>query len=103
MFNDRDGRRPDTVDQDNLPSVLHANFNVARLLSRRRKHESPREQVADLVASLDRYKFLVGFARRNLGEDDPGVFKDELRICEEMVELMPAQIDRMHHNNESFR
>jgi len=31
------------------------------------------------------------------------MFNQELQICKEMAELMPAQIDRMHFQNEQFR
>ena len=45
--------------------------------------------------SMDRYKKLIAFATANIEEGSP-IFVDELKICKEMVELMPAQIDQMH-------
>ena len=57
-----------------------------------------------MVACLKRYEMLKAYtevicAKKNL--DAKSVFGEELQICKDMVNLLPAKIDRMMRFNEN--
>ena len=101
IFCDQEGKRPDVVDDDNLPSVLLAQFQIARILQITKRFEPPRDRAQALVLSLEKYKSLIAFAERNIAEGSD-MFAAELHLCREMVELLPSQIDQMWHEGREF-
>jgi hypothetical protein len=68
LFRDQQGAMPDTIDSDNLPSVLQAHFNMARCLARRSRFADPALRVPDMVQSMEKYKWLVAFSEKNIPE-----------------------------------
>jgi hypothetical protein len=71
-------------------------------------HKGKPVHVLGTVLSLDIYKWLLIHAplmatAKELDVQD--IFREEISICREMVELLPAKIDRMHYlgeGNSSF-
>ena len=62
------------------------------------------ERAEHLVASLNRYAWLAKFGKpfcERKGCDIADVFGEEIKICSDMVELLPSKIDRMHYGGES--
>ena len=67
--------------------------------------DTPNHKRADAhVETLKRYQWLSKYTeglcqRRSVNVDD--VFAEEIKICKDMSELLPAKIDRMHYYGES--
>ena len=89
---------------------LNAHFLAARMVGRIVDNGktggpagAPSPSVQGSVLSLDIYRWLVkkgpGIAKKKETSTDE-VFHEEFKICKEMVELLPAKIDRMHYNAE---
>jgi hypothetical protein len=56
-----------------------------------------------LTAALRRYEWLLKFSPelcQRKGLDATAVFGEELAICENMKELLPTKLDRMHWHGE---
>ena len=117
----KDGKHPDTIDKDNLPSVLGAHFAMARLYGHAYGGSSANKdfRVQMLKSALDKHTWLVQFAERNIPlavealandamlESGPeaakkvktdGIFKSELAICKEMIVLLPDRISQIHYS-----
>lgn len=72
------------------------------IVSQEEKHTKI-ERAEHLVASLKRYAWLAKFGRlfcERKGCDIADVFGEEIKICFDMVELLPSKIDRMHYGGE---
>lgn len=85
-----------------IPTALYLPPTTTTTTTKKKAAEPNRAHY--LVACLRRYEWLCKFtkqlcARRGLVIND--VFGDELRICEEMVRLLPSKIDRMCYLGES--
>ena len=116
----KDGKHPEHIDKDNLPSVLGAHFAMARLYGRAYGGASQNKQlrVHMLKSALDKHKWLVAFAEQNIPgaiealandamlEAGPaaadkvkadGMFKAELALCKEMISLLPDRISQIHY------
>lgn len=96
----------ETISADEVRAFLNAHFLSARFLSRVIiPAETPQSQRATyMVACLKRYEMLKAYtevicAKKNL--DAKSVFGEELQICKDMVNLLPAKIDRMMRFNEN--
>jgi len=115
-----------TVPDDELGIHLRAHFYIARmhgkLLPLPSEHGEAR--VKGLRQSLEKYVWLGKFAREQIAKlpkvpkpktilsdpdkpepwtDPAQCFKDELAMCDQMVELLPQQIARVHFLKEEFK
>ena len=89
------------ITAEEVRPFLNAHFFSARVLSKvLPMPDAPHYQrSAGHVAALDRYKWLAQHApalcdRKGVTIDD--TFSEELRICKEMIALLPQKIDKMH-------
>lgn len=106
---------PDTslISEDEVRPFLNSHFFSCRILSKvmvqlptvsSSTGAEPETGAYFLTASLRRYQWLHAFALDvclKKGLDIEEVFGEELAICENMKELLPAKIDRMHWHGES--
>ena len=115
LFNTKEGKHPETVDKDNLPSVLMAHLNNARIFSKMFAQGNAKLKIHWMTESLKEYKFIIAFGEKNIPEAfeetkreaqlDPSIdisklkpiFQDEMAHCREMVRLLPAKIDKLHY------
>ena len=114
----KEGQHPEILDKDNLPSVLSAHFAMARLYGHGLGGASSNTtmRVEMLKKALEKHIWLVEFAERNIptalkameeeatleGEDPKqirksGLFELELRVCKEMIELLPQRITQINN------
>ena len=112
-----EGKHKDIIDKDNLPSVLSAHFAMARLYGHGFGGATGNTtmRVEMLKKALEKHRWLVEFAERNIpdalvemeqaayveGQDhkkikEDGLFELELKVCKEMIELLPQRIDQIH-------
>ena len=117
MYN-KEGKHPETIDKDNLPSVLGAHFAMARLYGHGLggKTANTLMRVEMMKKALEKHKWLVEFAERNIptaldameeeasieGEDpkqirEDGLFVLELKVCKQMIELLPQRITQLNN------
>lgn len=85
------GQPPQRVEEDEEHGYLTARFHLSRLHSKCFPSEAadgPGEAEA-LARALREYEFLVDYCKHN----EPKGFEQELDICSEMVQLLPAKID----------
>jgi hypothetical protein len=85
---------------------LYAHFLSCRALSKIMSPvDAPNIQRAEpLVETLKRYQWLSKYARalcQRKGVKIEEMFGDEIKICDDMVALLPAKIDRMHFLGDS--
>ena len=92
---------------DEIRTFLNAHFLCCRALSKVMVPVQDRAEKGTgaeyLVLSVTRYTWLVKFGvqlceKKGVSIDD--IFKNEYQICKDMVELLPAKIDRMHFGGE---
>ena len=88
------------ITQDEVRPFLNAHFLSCRILSKviTTSADSNVSRAHYLVIALRRYEWLVNFApkicaKRGLNIDE--TFAEELKICRDMVNLLPSKIDRM--------
>ena len=86
------------IDDGSMDAYLTAHFNIARMLSFR-KADTP-QKVQDLASSLARYKWLLGQVPALRTEAKPKLFEAELSIAQQMCELLPSKIDRLHYTGQ---
>lgn len=84
-------------DKHYYQSVVNTKFNIAKVFSRmigKRKHE----KVEFLKKSLDGYRDIVNYMKNLLKEKGnlDFNFSEQLRICEEMGELLPVKISKIN-------
>lgn len=96
-----------TISEEEVRLFLNAHFMAARALTKifARPIEGVQNNAVPTLMALNKYRWLQKYApelcgNRNVHIDN--VFKDELMLCNEMVELLPAKIDRMMYNRESI-
>jgi KIF-1 binding protein C terminal len=90
---------------EEIRPFLNAHFMCCRALSKVISQADSKEgRAGHLVASLHRYDWLSKFGKQlcvRKGADLEDLFGAEMRICTDMVELLPSKIDRMHFRGES--
>jgi hypothetical protein len=96
----------ETISKEEVRSFLNAHFLSARLLSRVViPTDTPQTQrAAYMVACLKRYEMLSAYTEHICDAKKVEVgatFGEELQICRDMVNLLPAKIDRMHRFGEN--
>ena len=92
-FQDHTGKLPDKFDKENLRSILSAKFWIARLHSKMIV-VSPQTQLENTKKSLLNYEWIVTYHKANTA-DVEACFVEELKMCQEMVELLPHKLDKM--------
>lgn len=92
-FQDQSGRLPDKFDKENLRSILSAKFWIARLHSKMIV-VSPQVQIANTKKSMETYEWIVTYHKANPA-DVEACFAEELKICQEMVDLLPHKLNKM--------
>lgn len=92
-FQDHAGKLPGKYDKENLRSILSAKFWIARLHSKMIV-VSPQAQLENTKKSLQNYEWIVAYHRAN-SADVEACFAEELKMCQEMVELLPHKLNKM--------
>ena len=92
-FQDHTGKLPDKFDKENLRSILSAKFWIARLHSKMIV-VSPQTQLENTKKSLLNYEWIVTYHKANTA-DVEACFVEELKMCQEMVELLPHKLNKM--------
>ena len=92
-FQDHSGRIPNKFDKESLQSILSAKFWIARL------HPKiiavgPQAQLENNIKSLENYQWIVTYHKANPA-DVEDCFGEELKMCQEMVELLPHKLTKM--------
>jgi KIF-1 binding protein C terminal len=99
------------ISGEEVRPFLNAHFMCCRAMSKIILDNSSsggssinRNKADYLVASLHRYDWLSKYSiqlclKKSLDIDT--VFGAEVKICNDMVELLPSKIDRMHFHGES--
>lgn len=93
-FRKTDGKLPEQFQDSDERPVMIAHFYCGRLFSKFVESDVAKN-VQNLKHSLDYYKFLVTYCQRN--ESAREKVKSELEICEEMVVLLPAKMDKIRN------
>ena len=92
-FQDHSGRLPDKFDKECLRSILSTKFWIARLHSKMIV-VSPQTQLENTKKSLENYQWIVTYHKAN-PVDVEGCFAEELKMCQEMVDLLPHKLTKM--------
>lgn len=92
-FQDHSGRLPDKFDKECLRSILSAKFWIARLHSKVIAVD-PRVQLDSTKKSLENYQWIVTYHKANPA-DVEACFAEELKMCREMVDLLPHKLAKM--------
>ena len=92
-FQDHSGRLPVKFDKENLRSILSAKFWIARLHSKLIV-VNPQAQVENTKKSLENYQWIVTYHKAN-PDDVEACFAEELKMCQEMVDLLPHKLTKM--------
>lgn len=93
----QDGRLPEKYSEEDERPALIAHFCMGRLYSKFVEFEVPK-RLALMKKSVDCYKHLVDYCRQH--PDASQKVKAEVEICEEMVKLLPAKMDRIRLQEE---
>ena len=95
----------DSINADEIRPFLNANFFIARMLTKILPLPEcpPNERAKHTIAGLKKYEWLVKNAdsicsMKGLLVND--IFKQEMDICREMIDLLPKKISRMHYLGE---
>ena len=92
-FQDHSGRMPIKFDKESLRSILSAKFWIARLHSKIIA-VGPQVQLENTKKSLVNYQWIVAYHKANPA-DVEDCFGEELKMCQEMVELLPHKLTKM--------
>lgn len=92
-FQDHSGRLPVKFDKECLRSILSAKFWVARLHSKMIV-ASPQAQLENTKKSLENYQWIVTYHKANPADVET-CFAEELKMCQEMVDLLPHKLTKM--------
>ena len=96
VFFNSDDYKSDSLNDDYIQSVVNAKFNIAKISSGV-IIENKEERIEYLKKSLDNYQFIIDFIRQK-GKEKGNLafnFSEQLRMCEEMVELLPVKIGKL--------
>ena len=87
-----DGKLPDTFQDDDERPALIAHFYMGRLFSKLLDFDVT-TRLNNIKKSIDNYSFLVEYCKLNPKATEK--VKSELDLCEEMVTLLPAKMDKI--------
>jgi hypothetical protein len=95
----------DLIAAEEVRPFLNAHFLVARMLSKvlSSSSEPPHQRTRFMVRALHRYQWLLQSSERVCEQKQVSleeVFGQERALCREMIDLLPAKIDRMHYLGE---
>jgi len=84
--------------QETLKTIITAKFNVAKNYSRLQFKDS-KETVNTLKRSMESYKWIKDFINEHVAPKGTLNYemRETLKNCEEMVQLLPSKIDRVHY------
>lgn len=85
--------KPDKYAADSVRPALVANFHLARLYDKYQVPENSREKLGYKIQTYANFKAVVDYCQRH--EEASGVVQEELKICQEMVRLLPVKIEKM--------
>jgi len=96
-----------SISEEEVRLFLNAHFMAGRAMTKifARPIEGLQNHAVPTVMALNKYRWLQKYAPElctNRKVDINDVFKDEMMLCGEMVELLPAKIDRMIYHGESI-
>ena len=89
----------ENMPKEHYQSLINARFNMAKTYNKIYTNDK-HEKIDLLRKSLESYKFIVDFIREifkkkgNLEWD----FSEQLKVCTEMVELIPVKIEKIKNN-----
>lgn len=89
----------ENMPKEHYQSLINARFNMAKTYNKIYTNDK-QEKIDLLRKSLDSYRFIVDFIREllkkkgNLEWD----FSEQLKVCTEMVELIPVKIEKIKNN-----
>ena len=96
-----------TIQEEEVRIFLNAHFMAGRALSKifAKPIEGMQNHAVPTMMALEKYRWLYKYApelctRKKL--DINNTFKDEMMLCREMIDLLPAKIDRMINRGESM-
>merc|ERR1712146_875999 len=94
-------------EEEEVRIFLNAHFMAGRALSKifAKPIEGMQNHAVPTMMALEKYRWLYKYApelctRKKLDIND--IFKDEMMLCREMIDLLPAKIDRMINRGESM-
>ncbi len=90
---------PERFASDDERPALVAHFCVGRLYSKFLQFDTA-QRLRNLNMSLQFYKFIVDYCKKN--PEAVEIVKNERDICEEMVTLLPAKMDRIRAQVDTF-
>mmetsp|Transcript_24724 Transcript_24724/g.31987 ORF Transcript_24724/g.31987 Transcript_24724/m.31987 type:complete len:236 (-) Transcript_24724:324-1031(-) len=94
--------KPNLIPKEQLGPYLRSHFHIARLWGKMLYKET-QEIVDTLSKSLLKYEWLLTHAQRELNRvDDWTIFEQEYQICQQMVDLLPEKINRVHHEGKAL-
>ena len=94
---DSEGKLPDKFQEDDERPALIAHFHIGRLHSKFVDFEAP-ARLRNMKNSVDNYKFLVDYCKAN--PDATEKVKPEREVCEELIVLLPAKMDKIRTSAE---
>jgi hypothetical protein len=92
-----EGKLPSRFQDDDERPVLIAHFYIGRLFSKF-IDSNIQKRLQNMKQSVDYYKFLVDYCRKNPEATEK--VKAERDVCEEMVVLLPARMDKIRETIE---
>ena len=94
---DSEGKLPDQFEEDDERPALIAHFYMGRLYSKFMDFDIA-TRLRNMKNSVDNYKFLVDYCNTN--PDATSKVKPERDLCEEMIVLLPAKMDKIRASAE---
>jgi len=94
---DSEGKLPGRFQEDDERPALIAHFYMGRLYSKFVDFDLP-TRLTNMKNSIDSYKFLVDYC--NVNPDATMKVKPERDLCEEMIVLLPAKMDKLRASAE---
>jgi len=94
---DSEGKLPKRIQEDDERPALVAHFYMGRLYSKFMDFDVS-TMLRNMKKSIDNYKFLVDYCNTN--PDATSKVKPERDLCEEMIVLLPAKMDKIRASAE---
>jgi len=96
-FRDSEGKLPDRFQEEDERPALIAHFYMGRMYSKFMDFDVP-TTLRNMKNSVDNYKFLVDYCNKN--PDATERVKPERELCEEMIVLLPAKMEKIRASAE---